>query len=237
MGITERRIEFIRALDELSKEYSGAVHYSLVAERLGVSKWTAYDLLTALRDEGYVETVYILNEKGGGRSSVAFKLTPKGKDLISKNVKKEILNKLSSEIKSYLKSFENLSMSELLQSGIREMSSSKTPILKALNISLILFILGQKLSINLDNISSTYKTLSNGIDPQSGLLGLTALLIGVIIAKAGINRYGNTINLKISSLLSKYREILDELSHSDKEVLFNITKEIYMGNILLGEEE
>lgn len=237
MGITKRRVEFIKVLDELCRKYNGPVHYSLVAERLGVSKWTAYDLLTALKEEGYVEVTYIVNEKGGGRSTVAFGLTPKGRDLISKDVKREILNKLSSELKIYLKSLEGLSINELLQSGIREISSSKTPILKALNISAILFILGQKLAVNLDNISSSYKILSNSIDPQSGLLGLTALVIGVIIAKAGINKYSSTINQKISSLLDKYREILDRLSYSDKEALFKITKEIYVGNILLREEE
>jgi hypothetical protein len=68
-------------------------------------------------------------------------------------------------------------------------------------------------------------------------LGLTALLIGVILAKAGINKYGNTVNSKIGFILNKYKEILDELSHKDKEFLFDITKEIYTGNILLGEEE
>lgn len=237
MGITERRIEFMSTLDELCRENNGPVHYSLVAERLGVSKWTAYDLLTALRDEGYVETLYILNDKGSGRSTVAFKLTDKGKDLIYKDTKEENVTKLSEEMRTRLKSFEGLSVNELLQSGLKEISPSKTPVLKALNISIVIFMLSQKLAVNWDNISSSYQILSKSIDPQSGLLGLTALLIGVILAKAGINKYGNTVNSKIGFILNKYKEILDELSHKDKEFLFDITKEIYTGNILLGEEE
>lgn len=236
MGLTERRIEFITVLDELCKKYNAPVHYSLVAERLGVSKWTAYDLLTALREEGYVETIYLLNEKGNGRSIIAFRPTSKGKELISKDLKSENLFKLSKEMRLRLKSFEGLSINELLQFGLKEISSSKAPILKALNISLIIFILGQKLAVNWDNISSTYQTLSKSIDPQSGLLGLTALLIGVILAKAGISKYRKIIDQKINSLLNKYKEILGELSNSEKEVLFNITKKIYTGN-LIGEEE
>lgn len=236
MGITERRIEFIKALDELCREYDKPVHYSLVAERLGVSKWTAYDLLTALKDEGYVECVYTLNEKGG-RSTLAFKVTPKGERLISVEGERENLSKIIEELKKRLSTLSRLSVNEVLQTGIKDISTVKSPILKALNISVILFIISQKLAINWDNISSTYRTLSASIDPQSGLLGLTALIIGVIIAKAGLNKYNSIINSKIDSLLNRYKELLNELSHNDKKILFDITKEIYRGKFLIREEE
>ncbi|MBC7320946.1 hypothetical protein H5T89_09900 [bacterium] len=236
MGITERRIEFIRALDELYRKYNKPVHYSQVAEKLGVSKWTAYDLLTALKDEGYVECVYTLNERGG-RSTLAFKVTPKGEELISIEKRKENLSKVIEELKKRLSTLSRLSVNDILQTGLKDVSTVKSPILKALNITAILFIISQKLAINWDNISSTYKTLSASIDPQSGLLGLTALIIGVIIAKAGLNKYNSIIDSKIDSLLNRYKELLNELSNSDKEVLFNITKEIYRGKFLIGEEE
>lgn len=236
MGITERRIEFIRVLDKLCKEHNKPVHYSLVAEKLGVSKWTAYDLLTALKDDGYVECVYTLNEKGG-RSTLAFRITSKGKELIYEDEKRENLGKITEDLRKHLKALNALSINEILQSGLKEISSAKSPILKALNISAIIFIISQKLAINWDNISSTYQTLSRSIDPQSGLLGLTALLIGVIVAKAGLNKYNNIISPKINSLLNRYKELLNELSNRDKEILFDITKEIYGGKILMREEE
>lgn len=236
MGITERRIEFIKALSELNKRYNKPVHYSLVAETLGVSKWTAYDLLTALKDEGYVECVYNLNEKGG-RSTLAFRVTPKGERLVSVEERKENLNKIVEEVKNRLSVFNRLSLNEILQVDLNDTYTIKSPLLRALNISTILFIISQKLSINWDNVSSTYKTLSASIDPQSGLLGLTALFIGIIVAKAGLSKYSNIINPKINALLNRYKEILNELSGKEKEILFDITKEIYGGKILIGEEE
>ncbi len=236
MGITERRIEFIKALSELNKRYNKPVHYSLVAETLGVSKWTAYDLLTALKDEGYVECVYNLNEKGG-RSTLAFRVTPKGERLVSAEERKENLNKIVEEVKNRLSVFNRLSLNEILQVDLNDTYTIKSPLLRALNISTILFIISQKLSINWDNVSSTYKTLSASIDPQSGLLGLTALFIGIIVAKAGLSKYSNIINPKINALLNRYKEILNELSGKEKEILFDITKEIYGGKILIGEEE
>lgn len=236
MGITERRIEFIRALNELCKRHNKPVHYSLVAETLGVSKWTAYDLLTALKDEGYVECVYTLNERGG-RSTLAFRVTSKGERLLSSEERKENLNKIIEDLKNKLSSLSRLSLNEVLQVGLNDAHTIKSPILKALNISAILFIISQKLAINWDNISSTYKTLSASIDPQSGLLGLTALFIGIIVAKAGLNKYSNIINPKINALLNRYKELLNELSNNEKEILFDITKEIYGGKFLIREEE
>jgi|YelNatPaOPRAMG01_1025707.scaffolds.fasta_scaffold08377_1 DNA-binding PadR family transcriptional regulator len=236
MGITERRREFIKALNELCEKYGKPVHYSLVAQKLGVSKWTAYDLLTALKEEGYVECVYTLNEKGG-RSTLAFKTTPKGEKLIYEDEKKENLSNVIEEMKEHLKVLNGLSVNEVLQSSMKEISSIKSPLLKALNISAVLFILSQKLAVNWDSISSTYQTLSRSIDPQSGLLGLTALLIGVIVAKIGFNKYNSLISPKINSLLDRYKDLLNELSSRDKEILFDITKDIFRGKILIGEEE
>lgn len=236
MSITKRRIEFLNALAELCEEQECPVHYSLVAEKLGVSKWTAYDLLTALKDDGYVEVLYVINEKGGGRSSLAFKLTPKGEMLISK-IPREDITRVKKEVKERIKSSEKLSINEILQTGLKEISEAKSPILKALNISTILFILSQKMAINWDSIESTYNTLSKSIDPQSGLLGLTALFIGVILARAGITKYGGTISSKLEPLLNRYKEILDGLSLKEKESLLSMTREIYKEKLVIGKEE
>jgi len=236
MSITKRRVEFLNALAKLCEEQECPVHYSLVAERLGVSKWTAYDLLTALKDEGYVEGLYVLNEKGEGRSSLTFKLTSKGERLISRTPREDI-TRVKKEVKERIKSSEKLSINEILQSGLKEISEAKSPILKALNISTILFILSQKMAINWDSIESAYNTLSKSIDPQSGLLGLTALFIGVILARAGITKYSGTISSKLEPLLNRYKEILSELSLKEKESLLYMTREIYKEKLIIGKEE
>ncbi|MGB9682522.1 MAG: hypothetical protein ACP5RW_00555 [bacterium] len=236
MSITKRRIDFLKTLAKLCKEQECPVHYSLVAEKLGVSKWTAYDLLTALKEEGYVEVLYILNEKSGGRSSIAFKLTPKGEDVISEGHREDI-ERTRREIREKIESSKKLSINEVLQAGLKEISEAKSPILKALDISIVLYILSQKIAINWDSISSVYNTLSKNIDPQSGLLGLTALLTGLILAKAGLTRYGGTLSIKLEPLLSRYKEILQGLSFKEKETLLSITREIYREKLIIGKEE
>ena len=45
MKLTRRQEEFIRKLMDLYWEKRGPIHYSVLAERLGVSPFTAYDML------------------------------------------------------------------------------------------------------------------------------------------------------------------------------------------------
>jgi len=69
--LTARQKEFLDVLKELGKDKRG-VHYTEVATHLGVSKWTAYDILSEMVEKGYVR---VKREKKGsskGRAKVLF---------------------------------------------------------------------------------------------------------------------------------------------------------------------
>ncbi|MFC1878715.1 hypothetical protein ACFLZW_02265 [Chloroflexota bacterium] len=74
MKLTRRQKEFITNLIDLSDEFEGPIHYSLLAERLGVSPFTAYDMLRVLEEKGLVISEYHLPaDKGGpGRAERLF---------------------------------------------------------------------------------------------------------------------------------------------------------------------
>jgi DNA-binding MarR family transcriptional regulator len=75
VSLTKRRREF---LDQIYRQYNKTslpVHYSEVAEAIGVSKWTAYDVLKELETQGLVKRTYNINENEAGRSTVVFSPT------------------------------------------------------------------------------------------------------------------------------------------------------------------
>ena len=78
MIMTKRRMEFLRAVKYLYEEEGQPVHYIRVAERMNVSKWSAYDMLRALEKEGFLVSNYEINSaaKGRGRALVMFAPTP-----------------------------------------------------------------------------------------------------------------------------------------------------------------
>ncbi len=74
MKLTRRQEDFFRKLMELNKEWDGPIHYSLLAEHLGVSPFTAYDMLCLLEEKGMVTSEYQRSEgaSGPGRAARLF---------------------------------------------------------------------------------------------------------------------------------------------------------------------
>ena len=74
MNLTRRQQEFIRNLLDLYRETKGPIHYTTLAERVGVSQITAYDMLRLLEKKGFVRSDYQLasDKTGPGRSAVVF---------------------------------------------------------------------------------------------------------------------------------------------------------------------
>jgi DNA-binding Lrp family transcriptional regulator len=74
MKLTRRQEEFIENLIDLSQELNGPIHYSVLADRLGVSPITAYDMLCLLEEKGLVSSEYQVAEgrSGPGRAERLF---------------------------------------------------------------------------------------------------------------------------------------------------------------------
>jgi hypothetical protein len=74
MKLTRRQEEFISNLIDLSDEFDGPIHYSMLADRLGVSPFTAYDMLCLLEEKGCVTSEYQLpdGKRGPGRAERLF---------------------------------------------------------------------------------------------------------------------------------------------------------------------
>jgi hypothetical protein len=72
--LTSRQQVFFDKLLELYQEHKGPVHYSDVADRLGVNRFSAYDMLKVLEEKGFASSSYALaaGHSGPGRSMVVF---------------------------------------------------------------------------------------------------------------------------------------------------------------------
>jgi len=81
MKLTRRQQLFLDKLLDLYHQAQAPIHYSLVGEKLGVNRFSAYDMLKLLERKGYVASQYVLAEghAGPGRSSIAFYPTPKAR--------------------------------------------------------------------------------------------------------------------------------------------------------------
>ena len=85
MELTFRQKSFLSRVLDIYHEMREPVHYSLVAERLGLSSSTAYDMLKLLEQKGMVGSEYATPKvvPGPGRSSILFFPTAEAIELFS----------------------------------------------------------------------------------------------------------------------------------------------------------
>jgi hypothetical protein len=67
--LTRRQRAFLDKLLQLYRERRGPVHYSDVAERLGVNRFSAYDMLKVLEKKGFASSSYALRSASSGAAS------------------------------------------------------------------------------------------------------------------------------------------------------------------------
>ena len=75
--LTRRQQQFLSKFLDLYGKKSESLHYTALAEYVGVSKISAYEMLRLLEEHGLVEAEYELpaNQRGPGRASVMFRPT------------------------------------------------------------------------------------------------------------------------------------------------------------------
>jgi hypothetical protein len=85
LKLTPRQQAFLDKLFELYREFKGPVHYSVVADKLGVNKFSAYDMLKVLEEKGVAASDYVLggDQAGPGRSQVVFYPTHKAAQFLT----------------------------------------------------------------------------------------------------------------------------------------------------------
>jgi len=75
--LTHRQETFVLNLLDLYRDMNAPIHYSTLAERVGVSPSTAYDMLRSLEEKGLVTSDYRIEagKSAAGRSEIVFRPT------------------------------------------------------------------------------------------------------------------------------------------------------------------
>jgi len=86
MELTFRQKVFLSRVLNLYLETREPLHYSTIAQQLGLSNSTAYDMLRLLEGKGMVSSEYVMPKvtSGPGRSSILFFPTAEAIDLFSR---------------------------------------------------------------------------------------------------------------------------------------------------------
>jgi len=238
MKITKRQKEFLKILIDLYQEKASPIHYSEVARKMGVSKWTAYDMLQLLYKEGLLGVEYLIpesdNYKWGklGRSTITFFPTKKGytvSNLSQRNLPTKIaeFNKLKKEI---IQKFEEIKGKFNLKDLFKEALESKSPLIFCACLLLILILLIKKITegvAEIKLISQVIPHTTTNTYAELALIVFAGMCLG-LLAKY-INKipttFGNNDLDEYTGYIQTYNQYISLMDKKEQSSLLDFLKE------------
>lgn len=211
MKLTPRQQTFLDNLFELYRELKGPVHYSILAEKLGVNKFSAYDMLKVLEEKGVAASDYVLSgdQAGPGRSQVVFYPTNKAAQFLTQlrdemryssdwsRVKERILHRLEEARQS--------NPADALRDALSNLPDTKMPLNYCAEMISVLLL-------NLERLRSrNILSALNGLNAK-GQVGLGALA-GLSLAFSLTNEGEDTsVTDKLMTHTQRFQNQLAEMS-------------------------
>jgi DNA-binding MarR family transcriptional regulator len=224
VSLTKRRLQFLHKLIDLYQKTNLPIHYEALARSLGVSKWTAYDMLKEIEKQGYISRSYEVNTKETGRSQVVFVPTAKASDLF-KQVRDETFDvanwkKTVDNVSALLRDLKNKSLNESIKMMLDEIAKVST------RINFCAYIIGLLL-MYLKKLGGKTESLIHHIvhHAPSKETGMT-LFVGTVLGTA-IQSMNEELGLEITELVSQFLQSIEELSREEKEMLSAFLSEAF----------
>lgn len=209
MSLTNRRKQFLEKLMELYEKSNFPVHYETLANAIGVSKWTAYDMLKQLEKMGLLKKEYVVNKSDTGRSQIVYSPSDEAYKIFN-TTSDEIITvveweKVKQELKDILVSLKkqkkpNIASQRLLDN----ISNVNNKLILCANV-ITLLITYLKIS-NDSKVPNIIHLINLVNENHTKIAVFTGTAVGMFLTEA------NNIGIEVMSLASEHINIFERLS-------------------------
>ena len=226
MRITRRRIDFLQKIKQLYEATNLPVHYARVAELLGVSKWSAYEMLKTLEKEGFLVSQYEVNrgEKFPGRAMVLFAPTRlanavlSGKTLEEKAPLKE-WRQVKQRLLSLCAELKKNNPRELIEQLMVELPGLERPLI--FSAYMIALLIAQLQTLSEKSLGLVKNVVLGAAKAETGLAMFAGAAVGSMLKTAT----QLPLLSQIVSHLDRFQENLAELNQSEQVLLMDFLEE------------
>ncbi|MGB9814163.1 MAG: LexA family protein [Thermovenabulum sp.] len=216
MILTERRKQFLEKLIDLFQKTNVPVHYETIANALGVSKWTAYDVLKELEKLGYLTRDYTVNSKEMGRSQIVFLPTNKAINLFEEKRVKEInideWNKIKTKVLELLNSLKSHSISDAVQKMLEEIPKVQVRVTFGAYVIGLFIVYLKKLGGRTEMLIKSL--MQNAPTNEMRIIIFIGTVLGTVI-----QTMNHEIGGGLTELVGRYLKSLADLSDYEKGML------------------
>jgi DNA-binding MarR family transcriptional regulator len=227
--LTPRQSAFLDKLLELYREHKGPVHYSDVAARLGVNRFSAYDMLKVLEKKGFASSSYALasGHSGPGRSIVVFSPTPRAARLRPlslednrlgedwQNMRQRVLNKLQDAREANHR--------EALNDLLARLPEAKAPLDYCTQMIGVLLLNMRRAKAQAEGLSPYRVLAALQIDGYAGLETLAGLSVGATLSAD--DETGSPLTQRLLDHARNYQAALGRLSEDARSALVQFLEE------------
>ncbi|NSW83130.1 MAG: hypothetical protein HPY90_07625 [Syntrophothermus sp.] len=226
MAVTRRQMDFLRIIKQVYEATSLPVHYARVAELLGISKWSAYEMLKTLERKGLLTSQYEVdqNKKYPGRARVMFaptqlvNLVLSGKTLEDMGPVKEF-QLLKEKLMSLYEKTTKTAPEELAEQMRTELSGVENPLVFCAYVITILILELQTLS------KTSISLLKNvALEVSEGKIGL-AMFVGAAFGTMAKAASQVQLLSHMSECLSAFQKNLAKLNQLEQTLLMDFLSE------------
>lgn len=228
MKLTGRQKMFLSRFLDLYEKTRESLHYTAVAERLGVGKITAYDMLRLLEGKGLVTSDYLL-PKGGhrpGRSTIVFHPTEKATALMAQLAgeawDREEWETVKGRILQALREGKGTDYDELLNDILLRIPQRKSPMLYMAEMITAVILSLYQLREEATDTGLFEKLRALGMPEEVGLSAMAGLTLGLSL----VERANRRLTTMLLSYTQRYQDYLTKLGTEHKKRLSDFAQEV-----------
>ncbi|NPV44100.1 MAG: hypothetical protein HPY70_09025 [Firmicutes bacterium] len=228
MSLTKRRKQFLTSVIQIFNETGEPVHYGDIARALNVSKWTAYDVLKVLEQQGLIKSEYSVMSKNSspGRSNILFSPTQKAYEALemfeTESPYREEWNSIRNHLLKRFKEKKTPDVHKFIEELVGEIQEIELPLLY--NAYVIMLFLTLLIALSQGSINAIRGILLISPKPEMKLLLFVGTAFGAIIKK----ELNLIPQVKLNAYIDMFQNQLNKVSLKEKILLGEFLDEALM---------
>lgn len=221
--ITRRQLQFLEAIVKAYKEQGLPVSYKDIASKLGVSRWTSYDILQELYKKGFLSAKY--RPVGGpGRSEILYEPTQEAIERVESANLFAPINAMGKWFIETQKKIEKLSVESAINFVYERIKDENNSLMVLLYTLALTIILTKVFNVELNEMINMKAIINSNTYAPAVLMFLVESIYGILEK----NRDSEKIKLsgsefeKLDEIVKKFRDSTAQVSPSFQDKILKL---------------